>query len=124
MLKPLLDYTVVPQSSALPIPLLSVSSLKICQNSIISDSIAILCFISQVINGNLDYQSVVSKKLKESITACYIRFKPLRWSSYRVGMRAEIYGCLGIAQISFYLGYVVGNRSFLWEGVTLNTFEA
>ena len=73
-------------------------------------SIIILCLISQVFNGNQDSQSVVSHKLRQAITARYIRFKPLTPHGSRLGMRTEIYGCLGIVQILFYTGYVVGNR--------------
>ena len=76
-------------------------------------SIIILCLISQVFNGNQDSQSVVSHKLRQSITARYIRFKPLAQHGYALGMRTEIYGCLGIVQILFYSGYVVGKRCLL-----------
>ena len=76
-------------------------------------SIVILCLISQVFNGNQDSQSVVSHKLRQAITARYIRFKPLTPHGSRLGMRTEIYGCLGIVQILFYTGCVVGNRCLL-----------
>ena len=97
--------------SVLPIVLLDVNGLKMCKFDYVS--IIILCLISQVFNGNQDSQSVVSHKLRQAITARYIRFKPLARHGYRLGMRTEIYGCLGIFQILFYTGYVVGNRCLL-----------
>ncbi|PFX33163.1 Neuropilin-2 [Stylophora pistillata] len=50
--------------------------------------------LPKVFNGNQDYQSVVRNKLKQSIRARYIRFKPYNPNSYNLGMRTEIYGCL------------------------------
>ncbi|XP_066019015.1 uncharacterized protein [Pocillopora verrucosa] len=46
-----------------------------------------------VLSGNQNFHSVVSNKLRQPITARYIRFKPLLWN-YRIGMRTEIHGCL------------------------------
>ena len=68
------------------------------------------CFmiILQVLSGNQNFRSVVSNKLRQPITARYIRFKPLLWN-YRIGMRTEIHGCLGIVKILFYSGHVVKN---------------
>ena len=61
--------------------------------------------ILQVLSGNQNFRSVVLNKLRQPITARYIRFKPLLWN-YRIGMRTEIHGCLGIVKILFYSGGV------------------
>ena len=80
--------------------------------------------ILQVFTGNQDVRSVVSNKLRQPITARYIRFKPLLWN-YRIGMRTEIHGCLGIVKILFYSGHVVKNLFSLWgRRGALNKFEA
>ena len=80
--------------------------------------------IIQVFTGNQDVRSVVSNKLRQPITARYIRFKPLSWNS-RIGMRTEIYGCPGIVKILFYSGNVVGNLYTLWgRRGALSKFEA
>ena len=81
--------------------------------------------ILQVLSGNQNFHSVVSNKLRQPITARYIRFKPLLWNYLVIGMRTEIYGCLGIVKILFYSGHVVGNLYPLWErwGAS-NKFEA
>ena len=81
--------------------------------------------ILQVLSGNQNFHSVVSNKLRQPITARYIRFKPLLWNYFVIGMRTEIYGCLGIVKILFYSGHVVGNLYPLWErwGAS-NKFEA
>ena len=63
-------------------------------------SMMIFCFNMKVFYGNQDVNTVVSNKLKQPITARYIRFKPLLWN-YRISMRVEIYGCLGIVQILY-----------------------
>ena len=63
--------------------------------------------ISQVLSGNQNFHSVVSNKLRQPITARYIRFKPLSWN-YRIGMRTEIYGCPGIVKIYFIQGMLLG----------------
>ena len=84
------------------------------------------CFmiISQVLSGNQNFHTVVSNKLRQPITARYIRFKPLSWNS-RIGMRTEIYGCPGIVKILFYSGNVVGNLYTLWgRRGALSKFEA
>ena len=85
------------------------------------------CFmiILQVLSGNQNFHTVVSNKLRQPITARYIRFKPLLWNYLAIGMRTEIYGCLGIVKILFYSGHVVGNLYPLWErwGAS-NKFEA
>ena len=84
------------------------------------------CFmiISQVLSGNQNFRSVVLNKLRQPITARYIRFKPLSWN-YRIGMRTEIYGCPGIVKILFYSGNVVGNLYTLWgRRGALSKFEA
>ena len=75
--------------------------------------------IIQVFTGNQDVRSVVSNKLRQPITARYIRFKPLSWN-YVIGMRTEIYGCLGIVKTLFYPGHVVGNLYSLWGGGELS----
>ncbi|XP_022805050.1 uncharacterized protein LOC111342257 [Stylophora pistillata] len=54
--------------------------------------------LPKVLGGNRAFWSVVSNKLSQPITARYIRFKPLLWN-YRIGMRTEIYGCLGNPKI-------------------------
>ena len=59
--------------------------------------------ILQVLSGNQNFHSVVSNKLRQPITARYIRFKPLLWN-YRIGMRTEIHGCLGTVKILFHSG--------------------
>ena len=85
------------------------------------------CFmiILQVFTGNQDVRSVVSSKLRQPITARYIRFKPLLWNYLAIGMRTEIYGCLGIVKILFYSGHVVGNLYPLWgRREAPNKFEA
>ncbi|XP_027037220.1 uncharacterized protein LOC113665691 [Pocillopora damicornis] len=51
--------------------------------------------LPKVLSGNQNFHSVVSNKLRQPITARYIRFKPLLWN-YRIGMRTEIHGCLGV----------------------------
>ena len=80
--------------------------------------------ISQVLSGNQNFHTVVSNKLRQPITARYIRFKPLSWNS-RIGMRTEIYGCPGIVKILFYSGNVVGNLYTLWgRRGALSKFEA
>ena len=75
--------------------------------------------IIQVFTGNQDVRSVVSNKLRQPITARYIRFKPLSWN-YVIGMRTEIYGFLGIVKTLFYAGHVVGNLYSLWGGGELS----
>ena len=80
--------------------------------------------ISQVLSGNQNFRSVVLNKLRQPITARYIRFKPLSWN-YLIGMRTEIYGCPGIVKILFYSGNVVGNLYTLWgRRGALSKFEA
>ena len=80
--------------------------------------------ILQVLSGNQNFRSVVLNKLRQPITARYIRFKPLLWN-YRIGMRTEIYGCPGIVKILFYSGNVVGNLYTLWgRRGALSKFEA
>lgn len=48
----------------------------------------------QELSGNTDRDTVVYHKLNPSITARYIRFRPVAWHRH-ISMRMEIYGCEG-----------------------------
>jgi len=58
-------------------------------------SVIFFCNSGQVFDGNLDTDSIVYNKLKQPITARYIRIQPVAWRA-GISMRMELYGCPGI----------------------------
>ena len=50
-------------------------------------------FLIQIFAGNTDADTVVSHDLNPSITARYVRFRPITWQ-YWISMRVELYGCI------------------------------
>ena len=70
----------------------------------------------KVFNGNTDRHSIVYHQFTRPFTAIHVRFYPRTWYSW-ISMRAEVYGCSGIFEMTMNICYSPPGRSVLGKAV-------